>query len=332
MYNARALTSASTDLLTADALFSSWSLEPLPWWWWWPPWWSDDACLTHFSASSHLEGTDLLAETSWWCAGLEELKNSNGRPGVAGTCCCWCWCCSARLLWAEAEEEEDEEAVEVSRWYPWPPLPVAPLLLLLLAMVAMGKDDLTNSDVSLRLRLQSGSLNVGPNGFMPPPPASAPTPWNEFCKSMDQTMKFSIKKLICCWFVWSSWIKKSSRRRDWRCVCCLLFLLMAMLQMAADSVRKKKTWAPWRRLSWSWAYVFWLLGELMWSSMNWGLSLSGHELWSAEVKILCAPPYVYGSKPMIRRGPWSESYLMTVITALCYTKYIQQVGPSLGSF
>jgi hypothetical protein len=27
------------------------------------------------------------------------------------------------------------------------------------------------------------------------------------------------------------------------------FLLMAMLQMAADSVRKKKTWAPWRRLS-----------------------------------------------------------------------------------
>uniref|UniRef100_A0A0A8XNL5 Uncharacterized protein n=1 Tax=Arundo donax TaxID=35708 RepID=A0A0A8XNL5_ARUDO len=49
-------------------------------------------------------------------------------------------------------------------------------------MVAMGKEDLTNSEVSLRFWLQSGSLNVGPNEFPPPLPAlvSAPTPWNEF--------------------------------------------------------------------------------------------------------------------------------------------------------
>jgi hypothetical protein len=61
-----------------------------------------------------LEGTDLLAETSWWCAGLEEevARNSNGRPGVPGTCC------STDLrLWAEAVEEDEEEVVEASLWW-----------------------------------------------------------------------------------------------------------------------------------------------------------------------------------------------------------------------
>jgi hypothetical protein len=57
------------------------------------------------------------------------------------------------------------------------------LLLLLLAMAAMGKEDLTNSEVSFRWRLQSGSLDVGTNGLLlllPPAVASTPTPWNEF--------------------------------------------------------------------------------------------------------------------------------------------------------
>jgi hypothetical protein len=71
---------------------------------------------------------------------------------------------------------------EASWWRPWPLL-----LLLLLARVAMGKDDLTSSDVSLRFKLQSGSLNVVSNTLLPPPRlppvavAAAPTPWNEFC-------------------------------------------------------------------------------------------------------------------------------------------------------
>jgi hypothetical protein len=73
---------------------------------------------------------------------------------------------------------------DASWWRPWPLL----LLLLLLARVAMGKDDLTNSDVSFRFKLQSGSLNVVLNTLLPPPRlpppvavAAAPTPWNEFC-------------------------------------------------------------------------------------------------------------------------------------------------------
>jgi hypothetical protein len=96
-----------------------------------PPWCcsESDDCRSHFSASSHLDGTDRLGATSWlWCAGL--VKNCKGRPGVAGTTCCCCW--SARGLCAEAADDEDEEVEEASWWRPWP------LLLLLLAMVAMG--------------------------------------------------------------------------------------------------------------------------------------------------------------------------------------------------
>jgi hypothetical protein len=188
--------SASTDLLTATAARFSSSPPPLgpspllrclekaalplpvPWWWS-----ESDDCRSHFSASSHLDGTDLLGATSWWwCAGL--AKNCNGRPGVAGTTCGGG---SARLLCAEAVEEDDEEVVEASWW-----LLLPPLLLLLLVMVAMGKEVLTSPEVSLRFRLQSGSLDVGPSTLPPtplPPPTAvaAPTPWNEFCNgSMEQ--------------------------------------------------------------------------------------------------------------------------------------------------
>jgi len=145
-----------------------------------PWWWSDsDDCRSRFSASSHLDGTDLLGATSWWwCAGL--AKNCNGRPGVAGTTCCGG---SARRLCAEAAEDDDEEVAEAS----WLLLLPGPLLLLLLVMVAMGKEVLTSSEVSVRFRLPSVSLNVGPNTLPPPPPlpppaaAAAPSPWNEFC-------------------------------------------------------------------------------------------------------------------------------------------------------
>jgi len=58
---------------------------PMLWWWWW---WSEFVDRSnHFSASSHLGGTDLLGSTSWWwCEGL--AKNSIDRPGIAGTTCC----------------------------------------------------------------------------------------------------------------------------------------------------------------------------------------------------------------------------------------------------
>lgn len=60
-----------------------------------------------------MEGTDLLEETSWGWAGLEEdeVRNSNGRPGVPGTCCS-----SDLRPRANDVEEEEEEVVDASWW------------------------------------------------------------------------------------------------------------------------------------------------------------------------------------------------------------------------
>lgn len=118
--------SASTDLLTATAaLFSSPPPPPapprcpspplrclekaalaLPWRWWSEPEDDDDDdCRSHFSASSHLDGTDLLGATSWvwgwwWlCAGLARNCSAGPGPGpgVTGTAAAWCCDCDSPL-------------------------------------------------------------------------------------------------------------------------------------------------------------------------------------------------------------------------------------------
>lgn len=77
--------------------------------------------MSHFSASSHLEGKLFL--------GRPELKVKTGLPGVEGE--------SSSLLCCETE---------------WPLLSALPF------GIGKGKgNDLTNSEVSLRLSLQSGS-------------------------------------------------------------------------------------------------------------------------------------------------------------------------------
>lgn len=83
--------------------------------------------MSHFSASSHLEGKLFL--------GRPELKVKTGLPGVEGE--------SSSLLCCETE---------------WPLLSALPF--------GIGKgNDLTNSEVSFRLSLQSGSGKSSAKGL-----------------------------------------------------------------------------------------------------------------------------------------------------------------------
>lgn len=81
--------------------------------------------MSHFSASSHLEGKLFLERF----LPMLELKLKTGLPGVEGASSLLC-CCETESL----------------------PLEVG--------------NDLTNSEVSLRLSLQSGSEKVSANGLL----------------------------------------------------------------------------------------------------------------------------------------------------------------------
>lgn len=86
--------------------------------------------MSHFSASSHLEGKLFLGRF------LEELKLKSGLPGVEGG--------SSFLMFVT----------------------VSLLNLLFSALLFCVGKDLTNSDVSLRLRLHSGSMKSSTKGLL----------------------------------------------------------------------------------------------------------------------------------------------------------------------
>lgn len=110
------------------------------------PW--QDVLFSHFSASSHFEGTFFLEK-------LPTLKLKTGLPGVGGASILLCMTEFTPLLWDE----------------------------MLLSFTATG-NDLTNSEVSLRLSLQSGSSNVSTtaNGL----PLLFP-------------QRLVLRSIVCCW-------------------------------------------------------------------------------------------------------------------------------------